>query len=331
MKTRKLGNTSQYVSALGLGCMGMSEFYGPTDEARSIDVLRLACRLGVTLFDTADIYGVDGHNERLLGRAMKDVRHGVCIATKFGFVKTNDRLAKNVVRGGPEYVRTACEQSLKNLQTDYIDIYYMHRLDPDVPIEDTVGAMADLVKGGKVRSIGLCEVSAATLQRAMAVHPISVVQSEFSLWTRDVQSNGVLDACERLGVSLVPFSPLGRGFLTGGVSNTTTYDCDDLRSTMPRFQQENLRENVKLLEKLKRFAAGKNNTCGQIALAWLMAQSDCVIPIPGMDREDHLRENVASTNVELTPSDLVFLDEIFPAGVAKGDRYSPNGMKMTHM
>lgn len=331
MKTRRLGNTSQYVSALGLGCMGMSEFYGPTDEARSIDVLRLACNLGITLFDTADIYGVDGHNERLLGRAMKDVRKGVCIATKFGFVKTNDRLAKSVVRGGPEYVRTACEQSLKNLGTDYIDLYYMHRLDPDVPIEDTVGAMSDLVASGKVRSIGLCEVSAATLERAMAVHPISVVQSEFSLWTRDVQLNGVLGACEKLGVSLVPFSPLGRGFLTGGVSDTTTYDGNDLRSTMPRFQQENLKENVKLLEKLRRFAADKGMTCGQVALAWLMAQSDCVIPIPGIDREDHLRENVGSVNIELTPSDLAFLDELFPPGVAKGDRYSPNGMKMTHM
>lgn len=331
MKTRQLGSTSDVVSAMGLGCMGMSEFYGPTDEARSLHVLRLACDLGITLFDTADIYGVDGHNERLLGRALREVRQQVWIATKFGFVKTTDRLQKNAVCGGPDYVRSACEQSLVRLGTDYIDVYYMHRLDPQVPIEETVGAMADLVKNGKVRALGLCEVSAATLKRAMAVHPISVIQSEFSLWSRDVQSNGVLDACDALGVSLVPFSPLGRGFLTGHVSDATVYDANDLRSTMPRFQPDNLRENVKLLEKLKNFAQERGATCGQVALAWLLAQSDRVIPIPGMDREEYLRENVGAVNLALPPADLAYLDALFPLGAAKGDRYSPVGMKMVHM
>lgn len=331
MKQRIIGQTAQRVSALGLGCMGMSEFYGPIDEARSVDVLRLACSLGVTLFDTADIYGVDGHNERLLGRALKNDRKSVCISTKFGFTRTDDRLAKTAVCGRPDYVRSACEQSLRHLGTDYIDIYYMHRLDPCVPIEETVGAMADLVKSGKIRAVGLCEVSAATLQRATAVHPISVVQSEFSLWTRDVQTNGVLRACEQLGITLVPFSPLGRGFLTGGVSGTTTYEANDLRSTMPRFQQANLQENMRLLEQLKRFSAEMGASCGQVALAWLMAQSDCVIPIPGMDRQEHLRENVGAVDLEMTPADLAFLEQLFPPGVAAGDRYAPNGMKMVHM
>jgi aryl-alcohol dehydrogenase-like predicted oxidoreductase len=331
MKTRQIGSTSDTVSALGLGCMGMSEFYGPTDEARSLQVLRLACDLGITLFDTADIYGVDGHNERLLGRALKGVRRQVRIATKFGFVKTDDRLQKNAVSGRPDYVRSACEQSLARLGTDFIDLYYMHRLDPAVPIEDTVGAMADLVRSGKVRALGLCEVSAATLRRAMAVHPISVVQSEFSLWSRDVQANGVLDTCESLGVSLVPFSPLGRGFLTGRVNDATVYEASDLRSTMPRFQPGNLRENVKLLDRLKRFAAERGATCGQLALAWLLAQSDRVVPIPGMDREEHLRENVGALDLALTPADLALLDDMFPVGAAKGDRYSPVGMQMVHM
>lgn len=331
MKTRQIGKTSQNVAAIGLGCMGMSEFYGPTDEDRSAAVLRLAVDLGITLFDTADIYGFDGHNERLLGRAMQEVRKNVCLATKFAFVRTEDRLAKHAVCGSPEYVRKACEQSLKNLGTDYIDIYYMHRLDLNVPIEETVGAMGDLVQSGKIRSIGLCEVSVETLRRAMAVHPISAVQSEFSLWTRDIQTNGVLKACEELGVSVIPFSPLGRGFLTGGVNNMTTYDSNDLRSTMPRFQQENLKENLKLLEQFKQFSANKGATCGQVALAWLLAQSDRVIPIPGIDRENHLRENLGALNLELTNDDLRYLDGLFPPGVASGDRYTPAGMKMVHM
>lgn len=312
------------VSAIGLGCMGMSEFYGPTDDAQSLATLERALELGVTHYDTADMYG-SGHNERLLARFLAGKRERVVVATKFGIVRKPGEYARTIDTS-PDYVRRACEESLKRLGVESIDLYYAHRLNRDVPVEDTVGAMAELVRAGKVRAIGLCEVSAATLRRAHAVHPVAAVQSEYSLWTRDVE-DAVLPACRELGVSLVAYSPLGRGMLTGAITKPEQLAEGDFRRLSPRFQGENLDANLRLVAEVKRLAAAKGCTPGQVALAWLLAQGTDVLPIPGTKRITYLEENVAGAALRLTPEEVGALSAALPRGAAAGDRYPAEGMK----
>ncbi|MCW2245759.1 aryl-alcohol dehydrogenase-like predicted oxidoreductase [Azospirillum fermentarium] len=312
------------VSAIGLGCMGMSEFYGPTDDEQSLAVLARALDLGVTHFDTADMYG-SGHNERLLARFLAGRRDGVVVATKFGIVRKPGDYARSLDTS-PAYVRRACEESLARLGVDTIDLYYAHRLNRDVPVEDTVGAMADLVREGKVRALGLCEVSAATLRRAHAVHPIAAVQSEYSLWTRDVEDH-VLPACRELGVSLVAYAPLGRGMLTGTVTSAGQLAENDFRRLSPRFQDGNLDANLALVEAVKRLAAAKGCTPGQVALAWLLAQGPDILPIPGTKRIAYLEENVGGASVSLGADEVAALSAALPRGAAAGDRYPAEGMK----
>lgn len=312
------------VSAVGLGCMGMSEFYGPTDDEQSLAVLGRALDLGVTHFDTADMYG-SGHNERLLARFLAGRRDGVVIATKFGIVRKPGEYARSLDTS-PAYVRRACEESLTRLGVDTIDLYYAHRLNRDVPVEDTIGAMADLVREGKVRALGLCEVSAATLRRAHAVHPIAAVQSEYSLWTRDVEDE-VLPACRDLGVSLVAYAPLGRGMLTGTVTSAGQLAENDFRRLSPRFQDGNLDANLALVEAVKRLAAAKGCTPGQVALAWLLAQGPDILPIPGTKRITYLEENVGGASAALGADEAAALSGALPRGAAAGDRYPAEGMK----
>ncbi len=306
--------------------MGMSQFYGPHSDAESIATLHHALERGVTLFDTADIYGPHT-NEELLGRALKGRRAEAFIATKFGFVRDARNPTSQQVDGRPARVAQACEDSLGRLGTDHIDLYYLHRADPKVPIEDTVGAMAQLVHAGKVRHLGLSEVSPQTLERAHAVHPITALQSEYSLWTRDPE-NGVLETCERLGVGFVPFSPLGRGFLTGALKSPDDFAADDYRRTSPRFQGENFTKNLELVGKVRELAADKRCSPAQLALAWVLAQGEHIVPIPGTRRRRNLDENLGALDVRLTDEELQEIDAVFPAGVFAGARYSDGMMKL---
>jgi len=324
MEKRDLGASRLTVSALGLGCMGMSEFYGPTDDAQSLATLERALELGVTFLDTADMYG-SGHNEELLGRFLKGRREKVVLATKFGIVRVPGRYERTIDTS-PAYVRPACEASLKRLGVEAIDLYYAHRLNPDVPVEDTVGAMAELVRAGKVRALGLSEVSARTLRRAHAVHPIAAVQSEYWLWTREIEAE-VLPACRDLGVSFVAYSPLGRGFLTGSIGKDADLAANDFRRISPRFQGDNLERNLRIVDVVKTLAAARGATPGQVALAWLLHQGKDIVPIPGTKRIKYLEENVAAAPLTLSTDELARLDQALPPGAAAGDRYPPAGMK----
>ncbi len=325
MKRRALGASGIEVSAIGLGCWGMSGSYGPADEAESEATLHHALDLGVNLIDTADSYGDDGHNESLIGRALAGRRHEFVLASKTGWVKRAgpDGQATVGVDGRPERIRSACEASLARLKTDVIDLYYLHRVDSDVPVEESVGAMAELVAAGKVRSLGLSEVSEATLRRAHAVHPITALQSEYSLWTREPEATA-MPACRELGIAFVPFSPLGRGFLTGAVTGRDRIAPGDWRANNPRFTEENLARNLALLEPLERIAQALGKRPAQVALAWVLSRGEGVIPVPGMKRRTHLDENVAAVELELTPDELARLDAAFPPGAAAGDRYTPD-------
>lgn len=323
MKQRNIGGILA-VSEIGLGCMGMSEFYGPTDDAQSLATLERALELGVTHYDTADMYG-SGHNETLLARFLAGKRDRVTIATKFGIVRQPGEYARRVDTS-PAYVHQACDASLKRLGVETIDLYYAHRVNPEIPVEETVGAMAELVKAGKVRALGLSEVSAATLRRAHAVHPIAAVQSEYSLWTRDVEA-AVLPTCRELGISLVAYAPLGRGMLTGAVSRPDQFAENDFRRIAPRFAGDNFDRNLALVEQVKALAAQKGCTAGQVALAWLLAQGPEILPIPGTKRIKYLEENVGAASVTLTDAEVKALSDALPPGVAAGDRYSAEGMR----
>ncbi|KAA0581388.1 aldo/keto reductase [Azospirillum sp. B21] len=323
MKQRNIGSILS-VSEIGLGCMGMSEFYGPTDDAQSLATLERAFELGVTHYDTADMYG-GGHNESLLARFLAGKRDRVVIATKFGIVRQPGEYARRIDTS-PAYVAQACDASLKRLGVEAIDLYYAHRLNPDIPVEETVGAMADLVKAGKVRALGLSEVSAATLRRAHTVHPIAAVQSEYSLWTRDME-DAVLPACRELGISLVAYAPLGRGMLTGAVSSPDQFAENDFRRIAPRFAGDNFDRNLALVEQVKALAAQKGCTPGQVALAWLLAQGPEILPIPGTKRIKYLEENVGAAAVTLTDAEVKALSDALPPGVAAGDRYTAEGMR----
>jgi aryl-alcohol dehydrogenase-like predicted oxidoreductase len=315
--TRTLGRDGLTVSALGLGCMGMSQMYGAADRQESIATVHRALDLGVTFLDTSDVYG-SGHNEELVGEAIAGRRDLVQLATKFSL--SHDGGAQRI-DGRPENVRARVEDSLRRLKVDVIDLYYQHRVDPQVPIEDTVGAMAELVEQGKVRFLGLSEASAASIRRAAAVHPIAALQSEWSLWTRDLEAE-VVGVAREHGIGIVPFSPLGRGFLTGAITSPADFAEDDWRRTHPRFTGEAFTANLRLVDAARELAAEKGATPGQLALAWVMAQGDDVVPIPGTKRSSHLEENVAAVGVELTPDDLARLDAIAPPGVAVGGRYA---------
>jgi len=319
MKTRTLGPNGPRVSALGLGCMGMSEFYGERDEGEALATIARALDRGVTLLDTADMYG-PYTNELLVGRAIRGRRGDAFVATKFGFARDPADPSKRELNGRPEYVRAACDASLKRLGIETIDLYYLHRVDAKVPVEDTVGAMADLVRAGKVRFLGLSEVSAATLERAHRVHPITALQSEFSLWVREPEDD-VLTTCERLGIGFVPYSPLGRGFLTGAIRSPDDFAPDDYRRGNPRFQGDNFARNLALADKVKAMAADKGCTASQLALAWVLARNEHIVPIPGTKRHKYLDENIGAVDLSLSPAELAAIDAVFPRGVASGARY----------
>jgi aryl-alcohol dehydrogenase-like predicted oxidoreductase len=320
MKQRKLGRNGPEVGAIGLGCMGMSAFYGPRDDGESLATLDRALELGVTLYDTSDIYG-PFTNEELLGAWLRKsgARAKVTIATKFGIVVSADP-AKRRVDGTPAYVKSACEASLRRLGIDTIDLYYQHRIDPATPIEDTVGALAELVRAGKIRYVGLSEASEATLRRACAVHPIAALQTEYSLWSRDPE-DGLLAACRELGVGFVAYSPLGRGFLTGEIKRPEDLAADDWRRSNPRFQGENFAKNLELVAHLQRVAAEKRVSPAQLALAWVLARGDDIVPIPGTKRRTYLEDNLGAAAVTLSADELARIDAIAPKGVAAGERY----------
>ena len=324
MDKRKIGREGLEVSALGLGCMGMSAFYGTTDDEESLATLHRALELGVTLLDTADVYG-PFTNERLVGKAIAGRRDEVVLATKFGNESAEDgtRLGIN---GRPDYVRRACDASLKRLGVDYIDLYYQHRVDPDVPVEETWGAMKELVEAGKVRYLGISEAAPQTIRRAHAVHPVTALETEYSLWSRDPETE-ILPTLRELGIGFVPYSPLGRGFLTGQIQSPDDFADDDFRRTSPRFQGENFDKNLELVEQVQRLAEEKGVTPGQLALAWLLAQGDDIVPIPGTKRRAYLEENVGAADLELTDEDLRRIDEVAPAGVAAGERYDAVNMQ----
>lgn len=319
MRTRQLGGNGPVLSAMGLGCMGMSEFYGLRDEAEAIATIHRALDLGLNFLDTADVYG-PFTNEELVGRAIRGRRQEVFLATKFGILRSADPSYRGVC-GKPEYVRSACEASMKRLGVEVIDLYYQHRMDPEVPIEETVGAMASLVKAGKVRYLGLSEAGPDTLRRAHAVHPIAALQSEYSLWTRDHEDDS-LPVCRELGIGYVAYSPLGRGFLTGTITKTEDLAEDDFRRTNPRFLEENFRKNLVLADRIREMAKEKGCTAGQLALAWVLARGADIIPIPGTKRRAWLNENIAALDVILSAEDMLRLDAMAPRGVAAGDRYS---------
>lgn len=324
MQYRQLGLNGPDVSALGLGCMGMSEFYGQGDDVESVATIHRALDLGLNFLDTADMYGV-GRNEELVGRAIAGRRESVFLATKFGNMRgpNGEFLGVN---GHPDYVRQSCEASLKRLGVDVIDLYYQHRVDPSVPIEDTVGAMADLVRAGKVRYLGLSEAAPATIRRAHAVHPIAALQSEYSLWSRDPEG-ALLDTVRELGIAFVAYSPLGRGFLTSQIQSLDDLPEDDWRRRSPRFQPEAFSRNLRLAETVRRMAEAKNCTPAQFALAWLLAQGDDVIAIPGTKRRRYLEENVGALRVRLTTADLIRIHQAVPPGAASGERYAEAGMQ----
>jgi len=325
MKTRTLGSKSKLeVSALGLGCMGMSDFYGPASEEEAIATIHEALDRGVTFLDTADIYG-PFTNERLVGRALEGRRDGVVLATKFGNVRQEDGTFVGI-DGRPEYVRQACDASLKRLGVDHIDLYYQHRVDRQTPIEETVGAMAELVRAGKVRHLGLSEASAATIRRAHAVHPITALQTEYSLWTRDPEDE-IFPTIRELGIGFVPYSPLGRGFLTGRFRSAADFAEGDFRASNPRMSGDNLAKNVALADRVKEIAAEKKVTPGQLALAWVLAQGNDIVPIPGTTKRTHLGENLAAVDVQLGAAELARLGAAFPKNVAAGERYPERGMK----
>ena len=328
MTNRQLGGNGPLVSAIGLGCMGMSEFYAGRDDEESIRTIHRALDLGVTFIDTADVYGPHT-NEVLVGRALRDRRASVVLATKFGNLR-DAAGAFMGVNGSPEYVRQCCDASLKRLGVDVIDLYYQHRVDLNVPIEETIGAMADLVRAGKVRYLGMSEAAPGTLRRAAAVHPIAALQSEYSLWTRDVETNGVLSSCRDLGIGFVPFSPLGRGFLTGRFKARADLAEDDVRHTYPRFQPGNFESNMSLVRKIEETATQRKCTPAQLALAWLLAKGDDIVPIPGSKRRSRVEENVGAAGVALSAKDVATLDEIAPPGVAAGERYPPRSMSTVY-
>ena len=318
MKTRKLGRQGLEVSALGLGCMGMSDFYGGRDEAESVATINRALDLGVTFLDTADMYGV-GANEELVGRVVRERRDWIIVATKFGNVRGPDGSFKGV-NGRPDYVRAACDASLKRTGLDFIDLYYQHRVDSEVPIEETVGAMADLVSAGKVKYLGLSEAAPATIRRAHAVHPITALQTEYSLWSRDVEDQ-ILATVRELGIGFVPYSPLGRGFLTGQFKTPDDLDASDTRRNHPRFQGEAFQRNLDLVAGIGTMAADKGCTPAQLALAWVLRQGEDIVPIPGTKRRKYLEDDLGALEVELSDADLARIDDILPPGAAQGTRY----------
>ena len=323
MKFRKLGSEGPTVSALGLGCMGMSEFYGPRDDAGAVRTIHAALERGINFIDTADVYGM-GHNEELVGRAILDRRDRVILATKFGYRRGADGSWLGV-SGRPEFVRAACEASLRRLGVECIDLYYQHRVDPETPIEDTVGAMADLARAGKIRRLGLSEAAPETIRRAHRVHPISALQTEYSIWSREPEAE-ILPACRELGIAFVAYSPLGRGFLTGALKNPKDLAEDDRRRVMPRFQDANFKRNLEIVRRIEAIAAGKKCTPAQIALAWLLAQGADVLPIPGTRRVAHLLENLDALYLGLTAEELDRINEELPPGTAAGTRYDARGM-----
>ena len=326
MKHRTLGAQGLRVSEIGLGCMGMSEFYGPSSEGESIATIHRALELGVDFLDTADMYG-PFTNEKLVGRAIRDRRDRVVLATKFGNVRNAQGQGLGI-RGDPDYVRQACDASLERLGVDHIDLYYQHRVDTKVPIEETVGAMAELVRAGKVRHLGLSEAAPDTIRRANATHPITALQTEYSLWTRDVEENGVLSTVRELGIRFVAYSPLGRGFLTGRFKTFEDLPANDFRRRNPRFQGENFDHNLELVREVEQLAKEKGITPGQLALAWVLARGDDVVPIPGTKHVTYLKENVAAANVDLSKADLDRLDAVIPVGAATGTRYTD--MSLVH-
>ncbi|RJT44874.1 aldo/keto reductase [Rahnella woolbedingensis] len=326
MKQRQLGKNGPMVSALGLGCMGMSDFYTTgLDEKESLATLDRALELGVTMFDTADVYGPHT-NEELLGRFLKGRRNQVFLATKFGIVRDPANPQARGTNGHPDYVRKSVEGSLKRLGTDVIDLYYQHRPDPTVPVEDTMGALSDLVREGKIRYVGLSEVPVSILERAHKIHPVTALQTEYSLWSRDVEAE-ILPACERLGIGFVPYSPLGRGFLTGQIRSVDDLDADDYRRDSPRFQGENFAKNLQLAEKIGEVAQEKGVKPSQLALAWVLSQGDNMVPIPGTKRRHYLEENIAALDVSLSEAEIAAIEAVFPFRVAAGDRYNAELMR----
>lgn len=319
MEKRKLGSQGLTASQIGLGCMGMSEFYGTQNDEESIKTLHRSLEQGINFWDTADMYG-PYKNEELISKALKGKREQVTLATKFGIIRNAENPAQRGFNGKPDYVKKSCEGSLKRLQTDYIDLYYLHRVDKDTPIEETVEAMAELVREGKIKGIGLSEVSAFTLRKAHRVYPVTAVQSEYSLWSREPEDE-IMTACAELGIAFVPYSPLGRGFLTGQFKTTNDFEATDYRRHSPRFQGENFEKNLLLVEKIKQLADSKNCTPSQLALAWVMAQGDFIFPIPGTKRTKYLEENAGAVNIHFTTAELLAIDEIFPKDVAAGLRY----------
>ena len=326
MQQRTLGKNGPRVSALGLGCMGMSDFYGPRNDAESLATLHHALDCGVNFLDTADMYGF-GENEELLGKLLQTRRREVFLATKFGFVRNRADPGARVVDGRPEYVRAACDASLRRLGVGVIDLYYAHRLNPAIPVEETVGAMAELVRAGKVRYLGLSEAGSANLRRAQAVHPIAALQSEYSLWSRDVEE-GPIPTCRELGIGFVPYSPLGRGFLTGQLKRFEDFAPDDQRRSQPRFQGENFTRNLALVQRIGELAARKGCTPAQLALAWVLAQGDDIIPIPGTRRIRNLDENLGALDVKLSVNELAVIEQAFPASAVAGTRYPEKFMAL---